>query len=178
MPTTPRGAPYPSLASANDPPRDLQLLAEWADAQLETLDDATFKRRGFTLPEPFSVTNSSVGNTAIPALTTSFAVQAGRLYRITVQITTYSTTVQDVAQFRLDVSGLGQVGEFPRAANSARDTALTANAHTLVAYCVSPTAGTRTVTVYVSRPVGTGTVTAMADALKRASCLVEDIGAA
>jgi len=41
MPTTPnRGLPYPSLASANDPPRDLQVLAEAVDAQLTALDTA------------------------------------------------------------------------------------------------------------------------------------------
>lgn len=41
MPTTPsRGLPYPALSSANDPPRDLQLLAEAVDEQLTEIDSA------------------------------------------------------------------------------------------------------------------------------------------
>ncbi len=41
MPTTPnRNYPYPSLASANDPPRDIQLLAEALDNDIGALMSA------------------------------------------------------------------------------------------------------------------------------------------
>ena len=41
MPTTPnRQYPYPALSSANDPPRDLQLLAEALDADVTALMNA------------------------------------------------------------------------------------------------------------------------------------------
>ncbi len=37
MPTTTRGYPYPTLAGANDPPRDIQLLAEAIEADVAAL---------------------------------------------------------------------------------------------------------------------------------------------
>lgn len=47
MPTTPNGAPYPTGASANDIPGDLQALAEWTD---EALGSAGGSGRGYSVP--------------------------------------------------------------------------------------------------------------------------------
>ncbi len=178
MPTTPRGAPYPTLAAANDPPRDLQLLAEWADGQIETLDVATFKRLGLTLAANFTVTSASTSYVSISALDTSFEAVAGRLYRLTAALTTHSTNVQDVAQMRIAVDPGATVGEFPKTANSSPASVGTSNYHILTAYWVAPSSGPRTARVVGCRALGTGTVTFMSDSLKRASLIVEDVGTA
>lgn len=177
MPATPRrGLPYPTLAAANDPPRDLQLLAEALDAQLDTLDRSTSKRLGLTVSSAITRTATTT-EVAIPELTTSFEAVAGRLYRLTLCITSYSTVVTDVVQFAVKV-GPTTVGEFPKTANSAPATPGTSNYHVLNAYWSAAASGEQSVTATFKRVVGTGTVTAFASALSRASLLVEDLGAA
>lgn len=177
MPATPaRGLPYPTLASANDPPRDLQLLAEALDTQIDAIDTATFKRRGLTVSS--SILRTTAGTEAtIPEVTTSFEAVAGRLYRLTLCITTYSTAVVDVVQLTVDV-GASRVGEFPKTANSAPAVPGTSNYHVLNAFYTAPAAGPQTVTATFKRVVGTGTITVAATALSRASLLIEDLGAA
>lgn len=178
MPTTPRGAPYPTLAAANDPPRDFQLLAEWADGQIETLDVATFKRLGVTIAADFTVNSDSATYVGITALDTSFEAVAGRLYRVTAALTTHSTNVQDVAEMRLVVDPGATIGEFPKTANSSPTWVGTSNYHIVTAYWTAPSSGPRTARVLGHRTLGTGTVTFMSDSLKRASLIVEDVGAA
>lgn len=179
MPTTPRGAPYPSLAAANDPPRDLQLLAEWADAQIDALDVSTFKRRALTLAAPFNMNTTSAGFTTIPELTTAWAGTAGRLYRITASLTSRASAVADVTGIRMAVSpGAVITGDFSLVSNSSPTTPGTDNTHIVQSFYTAPTTGTKTLSVQFARIIGAATVTVRSTVTLQAFALIEDIGAA
>lgn len=118
-------------------------------------------------------TSASAVPVEIVELTASVDVVAGRRYKVTAVITTYSTVATDIAGLRLDVDGANQ-GSYTTSANSGG--AATGQATTLVWIYDPAATGTDTFAVYVFRAAGTGTVHAVGSANSPIFCLVEDIG--
>lgn len=172
-----RGYTYPNLGDSNDVPFYLQTLAEEVDADVNQVFNQAVFLKSIVLASPFTLNASSSALVSIPALTTTLNVTAGKRYRITTNVTSYSTSVSDIVRFEARIGGV-MIGEFPKAANSGRDATGTSNYHTLTSYWVAPTTGPVTVTNLFARVVGTGTVTVLSTPTMQASVTVDDIGRA
>lgn len=176
MPNTPRGGPYPALSAAADVPFWAQSLAEWVDAQLQAIDDATLKTAAFTIAEPIdNVTSSSTARAGFNPLNTSVPMIAGHRYRLTVHLTTRSTGVDDVAGIYICVSGVDRSYDTVPANSGKANSTFT---HKCVGYHTASATGVFTAAIQFHRALGTGTVTASSNDLAPATMLVEDMGVA
>ena len=133
-----RGYVSPTLADANDVPYYLQALAEALDLDVQSLDNTTLKKVGFTVAGIFNLQATAIADVAAPALTTTFNSIAGHRYRITLTVKTSSSVVTDVAGIEVAVQGADIAG-FSKPANSSPNTANTGHDHVLIAYYTAPT---------------------------------------
>lgn len=159
MPTTSRG--YPIFTGGLPPavPVHMQQLAEAINADLEA---------SLTKPSNFMQGKPGAGNVDITGVTSTYvtlgglsfagAMTPGKIVRVTVQVSTYSTSSADVVELILLV-GTTQLAAFVAAANSA-GVAGSSQTHQYSGYYLVP-AGvtTASVTARVRRVAGGGTVT-------------------
>ncbi|KFD43157.1 hypothetical protein IU11_14035 [Cellulosimicrobium sp. MM] len=156
----------------------MQTLAEQVDADVNSIDNGTIKKVGFTIAGIFNLQATAVSDVAAPALTTTFNRVAGHRYRITLTVKTSSSVVTDVIGVEVAVQG-SDIAGFSKPANSSPNTANTGHDHVMIAYYTAPSTGSGTsVTVKFNRALGTGVVRLLSEAQAPASLLVEDMGVA
>lgn len=119
------------------------------------------------------ISSASAVPVEIAGLTQSIDVVAGRRYRITAVITTYSTVASDVAELRATVDGTNQ-GGYTMSANSSG--AATGQVTTLIWIHEAAASGNDVFRILVARAAGSGTVHAVGSASSPIFSLIEDIG--
>lgn len=150
----------PIVAATAPPHRDGRVWIPAGTGAVLVSDGVRWRAPGHEGVAVQSGTGTAADATAVnvPGLAVTFTAVSGHRYAIPWRLTTYSSVIGDVVNVHLR-EGATAVGAASVPANSATGQSATGHDHA-GEFLLTPTSGPHTLTLGISRAVGTGTITA------------------